>query len=413
MINRPINPWWSVAAGALGSALGAGMIIAYAYGIIAVPMAQEFGWDRSVVAANTTAFLVGSGIGSALLGFLINRFGIRGPAATMAAAFGLCLAIVAILPPVPWIHHLIFVMIGIAGAACTALPYSVAVSGFFNERRGLALGLVVAGAGFGGTFAPPIVQSLVGNVGWRETIALVGLTAGLFPMLGLIFFVRTPAGAVTRRDSDSAAERPTPLRRVALDPHAWLILVPILLVSIAGWGTVGAIVPLLHDRGLDPLTIASILSFAGLVAWVARVAVGYLLDRVFAPLVTATIFTLTAIGLLMLGLSDSIVALYLGVCFVTIAIGTESDLVTFLVSRYFKLIDFSRLVGILWVVWSWGGGLGTAINSQIYQRTHNYTATLFLFSGLLMIGAVLICFIGPYRNPVHAVRGRPPIRVTA
>lgn len=404
MINRPISRWWTVAAGTLGGALGAGTIIAYMYGIMALPMGVEFGWDREFLGANTTAFLFGSGIGSVMLGFLISRYGIRAPAVIFVAIFGLSFALVAALPPVFWLYQMVFVIIGIGGAACTAMPYSVAISGSFNSRRGLALGIVVAGTGFGATFAPGVAQHLVEQVGWRGAFLTVGLVAGLLPVLALTFLVRTPRGVVSRRTAD--AEPPTPLARIATDPNAWKIFVPILFVSVAGWGAIGTLVPLFHDHRFSPATITAILSVAGLASWVARLVAGYLLDKFFAPYLCAAIFGLTAIGLVLLATTTTEFPAYAGAALVAMALGTEGDMVTYLVSRYFKLVDYSRLVGLLWVTWAWGGGIGTAIVLGLFQVTHSYVPTFLLFAGLLLAGAVVVCFLGPYRNPVHVSRGQ-------
>jgi MFS family permease len=165
-------------AGALGSAVGAGTIMVYAYGLLAAAMAAEFGWSRELVARNMTAFLLGSGIGTITLGWLISRFGIRGPAASMAGLFGVLFAAVALLPPSPLAHVALFLLIGILGSACTALPYSVAISGFFDQRRGLALGLVVAGSGVGSTLGPRIAQSLVTEHGWRTARSIKVVARG-------------------------------------------------------------------------------------------------------------------------------------------------------------------------------------------------------------------------------------------
>ena len=76
--------WWTVVAGGIGCALGAGVLVIYTFGVLASAMAAGFGWPRAVYANSLTLFLVFSGLGSLLLGPLIDRFGVRLPAATLA-----------------------------------------------------------------------------------------------------------------------------------------------------------------------------------------------------------------------------------------------------------------------------------------------------------------------------------------
>lgn len=402
MTYRPISPWWAVFAGLVGSAVGAGTIMVYAYGILSVGMGAEFGWDRTMLASNMSAFLLGSGFGTVALGWLISRFGIRGPSAIMAALFGASFTAVAILPAEPLLFNALFFLGGVGGAACTPMPYAVSISGYFDARRGLALGIVVAGAGIGATVWPQAARLLAGSVPWREGFVVTGLVAGLVPVLGLLLLVRTPHGVVATAAAGSASEVPRSFKSLFIrNREFWMIAIPILAVSVATFGGMASLVSLFGDRHFDPLTIASILSFAGLVSWAGRLIVGYLLDELFASYVCAVVFGLAASGFLILVGTDGVLPAYLGAALVALAMGAESDFVTFLVSRYFRLVDFSRVVGVLWVVWAWGGGLGTVIASQLYQTTGSYHPSYVLFATMLVIGGVIICFVGPYRNPVR------------
>ncbi|HKR89326.1 MAG TPA: MFS transporter [Phenylobacterium sp.] len=398
MLSRSINPWWTVVAGFLGSAVGAGTIMVYAYGILSAAMGEEFGWSRDTLSLNMTAFLVGSGLGTVFLGWLIAKLGIRRPAAVMAALFGLLFAAVALLPPQPSFFPALFLIIGLCGAACSALPYAVAISGFFDERRGLALGIVVAGSGAGSTFGPALAHYLVNNHGWRAGFGTIGVLAALISVAGLVFLVRTPAAA-----SEATASRstePTPVGDLLVrNPKFWLIAFPILGVSVATFGGMASLVPYFKDRGIHPATIAAALSVAGFTSWACRVAVGYALDKVFAPIICAITFAAAAAGLLLLVYVPA--QAYVGAALVAMALGAEADLLSFLVSRYFRLIDYSRVLGVLWVVWAWGGGAGTWLANRCYDVQGSYGPAFLGFAGLLVTGAVAVFYLGPYSIPVH------------
>ena len=398
MLNRSINPWWTVVAGFLGSAVGAGTIMVYAYGILSAAMGEEFGWRRDTLSLNMTAFLVGSGLGTVFLGWLIAKLGIRRPAVVMAALFGLLFAAVPLLPPQPSFFPPLFLIIGLCGAACSALPYAVAISGFFDERRGLALGIVVAGSGAGSTFGPALAHHLVNEHGWRAGFGTIGLLATLISVAGLVFLVRTPAAA-----SEATASRTTELTPISdllvRNPKFWLIAFPILGVSVATFGGMASLVPYFRDRGIHPATIAAALSVAGFTSWGCRVAVGYALDKVFAPIICAITFTGAAAGLLLLVYIPA--QAFVGAALVAMALGAEADLLSFLVSRYFRLIDYSRVLGVLWVVWAWGGGVGTWFANRCYDQLGSYGPAFLAFAGLLMIGTAAVLHLGPYSIPVH------------
>lgn len=405
MLTRRINPWWTVVAGAFGSAVGAGTIMVYTYGILAAAMGAEYGWSRALLARNMTAFLVGSGIGMITLGWLISRFGIRGPSALMAASFGMLFAAVALLPPLPSAHIAVFMLIGLTGSAASALPYSVAISGFFDKRRGLALGLVVAGSGVGATFGPTVAQHIVTEHGWRTGFIEIGIAAAVVAVCGLVLLVRTPEGVVAKRSVSAPVPDHHPAARPAwLNSDFWRIAFPILAVSVATFGGMASLVPLFKDASISAATIAGALSFAGLCSWGGRILVGYLLDKIFAPFICAALFTAAGCGLLLLTTGTSAFHIYAGAAMVAMAMGAEADLVTFLVSRYFRLVDYSRVVGLMWVIWSWGGGLGTFAADRSFGLFDSYHPAFQGFAGLLLLGAIVVLTLGPYRHQAH----RPP-----
>ena len=417
MLNKPINPWCTVVAGAFGCIFGAGSLMSYGFGILARNMIAEFGWSRDVAANLFGMFMVGSALGLLILGWLIARYGIRVPSLIFVLAFGACFAAVAISPPIPAIFLLLFLVVGIGGAAASVLPYAVAISGFFDVRRGLALGIVVAGGGLGSIVIPQLAERLVEGFGWRVAFATIGLAAGLIPGFGLAVLVRTPPGAVAAR-ATGVEEEPSIVRMCLLSPAFWLIALPILSVSIATIGALSSYVFLFADRGIPTATVTTILSVAGLVAWFGRPLVGYLMDRIFAPHVSASIFALAATGSLIMALDSRTGSQFVAATLIGLALGTEADILTFLVSRYFSLRAYSRVLSTIWVTWALGGATGTAIVARSYALTGSYTAALLIFAALLALAAICVCFLGPYRYPVHGRpdetgRNRPEARTTA
>jgi predicted MFS family arabinose efflux permease len=402
VFNRSISPWWSVVAGSIAGLFAGGPLMVYSYGIIARPMGVEFGWGRDLLATNITNYLIGNGVGVAVLGWLISRYGIRTPSTIFLLIFGLSFAAVAMLPPSPALFIVTFLLVGFGSAAATAMPYSVAISGFFNARRGLALGIVVAGSGAGAAINPHIAQYLAETVGWRTSFATIGLVVGGMSALLMMVLVRTPPGVTDNRARSGGAAALTLLKLYVSDPRFWIVALAILAMSIAVFGGMASLVPLFADRQIDKLTVTSIISVAGLTSWVGRLAAGYLLDRMFAPALTAIVFMLAAVGFLLLVWGASWIPLaFLGSSLVSLALGAEADLLAYLISRYFRLVDFSRLTGLIWVVWTWGGALGISLASNSFARFASYTPAFIGFAVAMASAAALIMFLGPYVNPVH------------
>jgi predicted MFS family arabinose efflux permease len=390
-----------VVAGALGCCAGSGIVMLYAFPQSAVGFAAQFGWDRSVAQYCLTSFLIANGFGMLALGHAINRWGVRKAALLFMWVFVAAVAAVATLPGVTALFLALFFLVGFSGAAATAMPYAVAVSGWFDRNRGLALGLLNTGAGFGSMVVPFYARYLNDHWGWRGSFVGIALFVALLALSGLHFLVRDPPIAVASETAALAGD--AEVERHFLRQRAfWLIAIAILGISVAVFGVMGSLVPLLHDRGIRASDVASVLSIAGLSSWFGRVVVGYLLDRVFAPHLAALTFVLALLGVACVSLSNDNAYLVIGAALIGLTLGAEGDLLTFLVSRYFSPRRYSRVLGAMWIGWAWGGGIGSYVAGTAYRLTHSYHAAEIMFAVLLAIAALSVCALGPYAFPQRA-----------
>ena len=408
MLDKPLNRWWTVAAGMLGTAMGVGTFVIYVLNVLTKAIVADLGLERGVISLSVTCFLVTTGVGSVSLGILINRFGVKAPTFVYVAITVTCIALMPLLPPVPLAFYALFAVLGVAGAAATAFPYAVAITGLFDSHRGLALGLAVAGGGAGGAFAPQIANFLLSEFGWRESLWIVA--ALMATPLATLLLVRAPSG-VTKRASHQGDRPAASHWSLYLGKRAfWLIAITLLGVSIGTFGILGVLVSMLTDRGVSPGEAAAVLSGAGLSSWAGRVAVGWILDRLWAPLVTSLVCLGGFLGVLIIAFGgQSLPAVLLGASLLGLALGSEADILAYLCGRYFSLEAFSRVVGAMWVMWAWGGGIGTTAAAMAYGATGSYQgATLFLAVSLL-IGAGGVLFLGPYAYPpIHGRKAVEP-----
>jgi predicted MFS family arabinose efflux permease len=279
------------------------------------------------------------------------------------------------------------------------MPYAVSVSAWFDRNRGFALGLVNAGAGIGAALAPQYANFLVNEYGWRTGFLGIAAFAGVLPLLGLGLLVRDPPRvSAGRKGHANSRERwfQAPYLRTR---HFALIATSILAISVAMFGVMGLMVPLLTDRDVSNSTIAAVLSTAGFASWIGRVVVGYAMDKIFAPYVAAGSFVLALLGVALIAFADSPVPIMVGAALVGFTFGAEGDLVTFLTSRYFSMEHYSRVLGAVWVTWAWGGGIGTYLVGVTYAATQSYDIALTVFAGVLVAASIAVCTLGPYVYP--------------
>lgn len=211
---------WAVAGAALCSLMmsfGAAWITAVALKDIA----GEVDGIRSIPALASALVWFGSGIGGIMMGRIADRVGTRWTVAFGALMVACGLALSSLGPSWPlWIGHGLF--IGLIGLGGINAPLYVYVSRWFDKRRGSALALISSGTYLAGALWPPIFESAIASLGWRETMLwYAGLEALIVVPVALIFF-----GAPPEVIHPAAAPIPgsAPARVLGLRPNVVFIM---------------------------------------------------------------------------------------------------------------------------------------------------------------------------------------------
>jgi predicted MFS family arabinose efflux permease len=286
--------------------------------------------------------------------------------------------------------------------------YAKAVSAWFDERRGLALGIAMAGIGIGATLVPQFARLVIAAYGWRAAYVALGVLtfAVAFPAVAL--FIREPDAGARVAGREPAALPGLMLGDSLRSSSFWLLAVAVFLVVTTINGIVAHLVPLLTDRGIDVRQATSTLSLVGLSTIAGRLVAGYLLDRFFAPYVAAGLFLLplAAVGLLIAGAGASAPAL--AAVSLGFGLGAEVDVIGFLAGRYFGLRAFGQIYGCLFAIFTLGTGLGPVLMAVSFDVTQSYDVTLTAFGIALVCASVLVSRLGPYRFPARRAKADRP-----
>jgi MFS family permease len=135
-------------------------------GIFFTPLLKQFGWSRARLSSVTGAFQATHGISTPLFGWILDRVEARWLMAGGVAMVGLGFV------GASQIHSFTpllfcYVAIGLGVGASSMLPASLVVANWFRERRGIAMGITMAGASAGGSLMTLVAHWAIGYGGWR------------------------------------------------------------------------------------------------------------------------------------------------------------------------------------------------------------------------------------------------------
>jgi MFS family permease len=408
--------WSIVAASSLALVASQGPINVFATGIFIKPISQELGFGRGDIATAIGISSVMTAIASPFFGRLIDRYGVRTPLAVSIVLFALATAAMSLLPGSVFGLYAMFALTGLFAIGQTPGSYSKVIAAWFDRQRGFALGIVLAGVGMGTIVLPMICKTLIGTFGWREAyLGLAGLII-LLALLPVLAFIREPTRALAGDLSPNVTLPGVSMTEAARDRRFWYMIVSFFLAVVAINGSLVHVVPMLTDRGMSLSDAVTIISSSGFALIVGRLLAGWIIDRVFAPYVAVFFLLCPMVGLLILALQPAAVSPLVGVLLLGLGIGGETDLLSYMVSRYFGLAKFGTIYGWIFTAALAGNAVGSSILGWAFQLTHSYSATLIAYSVLLVVATALTLVLGPYRYPPadrHDIAGELELRTVS
>src|SRR5688572_7410467 len=147
---------------------------------------EQYGLSRVAAGDFTTAVVIAGSLLRPAGGWLADRIGGYRLLVVLLGLFGVCLGLVAMLPPVAVVVVLLFFGMGMLGMGNGAIFQMVPQR--FPDRIGVVTGVVGAAGGLGGFFLPTLLGALRDMTGTYATglAALAGVfVAGMFVLLEL------------------------------------------------------------------------------------------------------------------------------------------------------------------------------------------------------------------------------------
>ncbi|MBV9198886.1 MAG: MFS transporter [Alphaproteobacteria bacterium] len=395
------NPWWVVAGAVGGLVVCNGPVLSFTFGVFLKPIMADMGWQRGTASFALSFGGICSALAVPVLGRMMDRWGIRQVALPGLLFYAFAMCLLGLSPRSLVIFTLLFALAEAASAIQTPIGYAKAIAAWFDRRRGLALGVAMSGVGLGGFIMPQLAQMLIDRVGWRGAYPTLGLLTLVIALPLVALWIREPRpGEGERRATAVADLTGLSVRAAAGTRRFWLMGAAFFLVAIAINGTVAHVVPLLTDHGISAAAAAAVMGIFGLATMAGRLLAGYLVDRIFAPIVASVFFLAPIAGFALLSAASGS-GPAIGVVLLGLGLGTEIDLIAFLVSRYMGQRAFGEIYGYFFMIFGFGSSIGRFLGGFVYDLAGSYNPALIGAAIALVMAVILVNLLGPYAYPVR------------
>ena len=392
--------WGVILAAAAGCGLGLSALPFYGLGPLMTPLGEEFGWSRTEISIAFTFMTLGLLIaGPVIVGRLSDRIGVRAVALASIPLFALTLFGLQFIqqgpegapgPVLLWVGYLAMAFLG---AGTSPITYTRAVNAWFDRNRGLALGLTLAGTGAMGIILPMILGRVAPEFGWRGgfiTLAILAILA--WPVVALLLKNAPSVGPQAQAGVAPGAT----LGEAVKNYRFWALGFAFLILALGIAGLVVHLFPMLTDAGLTPQEAGSIAALIGVGVIVGRVFIGFLVDRLFGPLVAIVVFLVTAVGCVLLADGGIAIAPY-AAFLIGFALGAEVDLIAYFTSRYFGMKRYGEIYGWQYGFYGLGAAFAPVLMGALFTAGGGtYTLALHVSAGLCVAACVLLGTLGRY-----------------
>jgi MFS family permease len=351
-----------------------------AYGVFLPVLAEQFGWTRGAISAALSVNLLVGGVAGFAVGTLADRRGPRALLAATGAMAGVAFALVSAVSAL-WQLYLLVGLLGGVGMSSFYLLTTTTVSHWFDERRGLALALVLVGFNLGYITGGPLAAWLITRLGWRAAYYILGSGCGvLITTAALTVRLPRPAERAALHRPLPAGSGPAPttaprgitLRESLADPRQWALNVSwLLLGGLAIMISVHA-VPFARDQGVSLAGASLALTAYGVGSAGGRLLGGALSDRFGTRLTIGTAYVVEMLALVTLLWIPSRPVLLGSLVAFGAGFAASDTMVAKVIPEVFGMRAIGAIMGMLTLGWRCGAALGPALAGFLYDLTGSY-----------------------------------------
>ncbi len=409
-----------------GTAINICLGVLYSWSIFVVPLIDKFGpggvGDPAFTRANLSWVFTASIFTFALVmvyaGRLQDRIGPKAVTMIGAAIMATGFILTSFVSSVP----MILVTYGIIGGAGVAFGYVtpvVTTIKWFPDKKGLTVGITVAGFGFGAFVFTPIAVQLIKNVGVSSAFLYLGFIF-LVVIMALAQILRVPppgykpegwtppapkaGAAVVKRDYT-----PGEMIKTGTFWTLWLAF-----VGNAGVGlmVISLIAPYAKTLGMSAETAAYLIGFLSIANGFGRIIAGFMSDAMGRSRAMIVIFAVTTITVIAIPyMANTTIGLAVGLMVCGAAYGANFALFPAATAEYFGTKNLGVNYASVFTAWGIAGVIGPQSKAAMLRsypkdvagRLDAYGAGFKVAAALGILAVVMAVMIKPPKEVAPAV----------
>ena len=392
--------WRLLLAATLGSSFGMPTLAYFSIGVFAPILAHEFGWSFASIMGGL--FLTAAVIlaGGPIVGMVIDRYGSRRVIAVSLVGLSLSYMSLALSNGSLYQYYASWAGMAVTGIGATAISFTQAVNRTFVERRGTALGIALAGSGMFALWVKPFANWSIELLGWRATLVVIGILPLVIGVPLVWWGLKGHDASAPSKLNEGPMRLPASgltLKEALGRPTFWLVLLAFIPISFANGAPLPNMENILLSLQLSKAQVVQLTSLIGISLVAGRLIGGWLVDRIWAPLVGLVLLLGAALGCWILSQpSATYYESLAAVVLLSLAAGVEYDLLAYLIARYMGMRSYGAIYSVAFGLFAIGAGAGPSVLGHVFDSSGSYARGLVVCSALLLFAGVVLLTLGRY-----------------
>ena len=276
----------------------------------------------------------------------------------------------------------------------------ILISKWFNDNRGLAIGVLLAGTSVGNGLFPQINTYLltISDGDWRQVMMWLALIPLAYIPVIFAFIKEKPEDLKIEENNYTGNEVKTAniqtgftLEQTLSSANFWFLSVMAFCTFYSILAMIGHVFLMLDGEGYSPQVSATGVSIIFIGGFIGKVISGKLAEMIGRKKVLVG-----GVAMMLLGSTLLVSAIFyknplliwIGLSLYGTGWGGLYTLIQLLVADLFGLIAIGKIMGVINIIDTIGGGLGPIITAVIYDSTQNYLTPFLVICGLLTVALI-------------------------
>ena len=288
--------------------------------------------------------------------------------------------------------YVVHFFLGISMVMAGSVSCIILVSSWFNEKRGLAIGIVLVGTSLGSAIFSPLNTYLLQDYGWRQTFQILSI----FPLIAFVyiyFFVKNSPSEIgifalgfekniNKNVNPDLLAQGMSYKKATKTHLFWLICVCGFCTFYSLVGTIANIFLHITGLGFSVNNASYYLTLYFLIAGSGKLFISLFSDYINPYIVFSTCCLLMILGILGFSSMDKSLIL-LSFSFLAISWGGIYSLYNLIIIKSFGLKEAGKINGTISMFEGGGAFLGPFLTAKLFNIEESYQIPFFINAALM------------------------------